>query len=491
MKSYFANRKIRSPHGFTLIELLVVIAIIAILAAILFPVFAKAREKAYQSQCMNNQRQIAIGILSYAQDNDEALPLPSNWVDACGLSADPKVFNCPSLSHDGRPGDPDYGMNAFLYDLDLNTGESVGAALGSFEDPTVIELTTDLKMMTPAGSTDVDPDRAQGIDQSTNPFPKSYTVNGFASANTGAIRHSGAAIVTFVDGHVEMVKGLNLGNGKTGYSIPRGGFRFYVDFNSCADATEAQRRLNTYVNLVHSSGWTFNAGSKTLDLAAGGVLYFNSDSYWNDPACYGNATNVMDSFMIDAKISEGGKFSFGMFKSTQFGVPFPTTDVDHAQLSDHNAVTINTATGADFAQIGQLYGFSQYAYAGYTPGTWITLPVNLRGERKPIPASASKFIVSGDVHYGLPDLPKFPTDSSATYWVADNTMGNANSYYWGVLRRSQAKVTVKALDGGGAFMTADVPTMTITYNTSMNRQIRAVDGTLQINKILYNSSGSM
>ncbi|PIZ44425.1 MAG: hypothetical protein COY42_14050 [Armatimonadetes bacterium CG_4_10_14_0_8_um_filter_66_14] len=54
--------------GCTLIELLVVIAIIAILAAILFPVFAKAREKARQSSCLSNQKQISLGILMYGQD---------------------------------------------------------------------------------------------------------------------------------------------------------------------------------------------------------------------------------------------------------------------------------------------------------------------------------------------------------------------------------------------------------------------------------------
>jgi len=58
-------------RGFTLIELLVVIAIIAILAAILFPVFARAREKARQTSCLSNLKQLALGHLMYAQDYDE------------------------------------------------------------------------------------------------------------------------------------------------------------------------------------------------------------------------------------------------------------------------------------------------------------------------------------------------------------------------------------------------------------------------------------
>ena len=63
-----------SGHGFTLIELLVVIAIIAILAAILFPVFAQAREKARSVLCLSNTKQLALGLLQYVQDYDETTP---------------------------------------------------------------------------------------------------------------------------------------------------------------------------------------------------------------------------------------------------------------------------------------------------------------------------------------------------------------------------------------------------------------------------------
>lgn len=68
------NFKFSSKKGFTLIELLVVIAIIAILAAILFPVFARARENARRASCQSNLKQIGLGILQYAQDYDERYP---------------------------------------------------------------------------------------------------------------------------------------------------------------------------------------------------------------------------------------------------------------------------------------------------------------------------------------------------------------------------------------------------------------------------------
>ncbi len=88
--------------AFTLIELLVVIAIIAILAAILFPVFAQAREKARQISCISNMKQIGTASMMYVQDFEETYPL-SKFVDSTGATSDWRVVLTPYIKN-GNPG---------------------------------------------------------------------------------------------------------------------------------------------------------------------------------------------------------------------------------------------------------------------------------------------------------------------------------------------------------------------------------------------------
>ena len=111
--------------GFTLIELLVVIAIIAILAAILFPVFAKVREKARQTSCLSNEKQIGLSILQYVQDSDEGFP-PAARVgvdqDGWANSVYPYVkstalFVCPDDPNASSPAgqhETSYALNASM-----------------------------------------------------------------------------------------------------------------------------------------------------------------------------------------------------------------------------------------------------------------------------------------------------------------------------------------------------------------------------------------
>jgi prepilin-type N-terminal cleavage/methylation domain-containing protein/prepilin-type processing-associated H-X9-DG protein len=93
----------RTNRAFTLIELLVVIAIIAILAAILFPVFAQARDKARQTSCLSNEKQMGLAVLMYAQDWDETYPVgvQNDWNNSWPVAVAPyvktiDVFRCPS-----------------------------------------------------------------------------------------------------------------------------------------------------------------------------------------------------------------------------------------------------------------------------------------------------------------------------------------------------------------------------------------------------------
>jgi len=111
--------------GFTLIELLVVIAIIAILAAILFPVFARAREKARQTSCLSNMKQLSLGIYMYAQDYDERFPggggmgdngawHPAWWEEIYPYVKNAQVFECPSHSNvQYNPYATSYGCNPY------------------------------------------------------------------------------------------------------------------------------------------------------------------------------------------------------------------------------------------------------------------------------------------------------------------------------------------------------------------------------------------
>lgn len=107
----------RTRSGFTLIELLVVIAIIAILAAILFPVFARARENARRSSCQSNLKQMGLGFMQYTQDYDERYPGFAGWGGAGGWipmvnpyikSTD--VLRCPSVKTTDTT---TYGLNSF------------------------------------------------------------------------------------------------------------------------------------------------------------------------------------------------------------------------------------------------------------------------------------------------------------------------------------------------------------------------------------------
>ncbi|BCM88786.1 hypothetical protein IAD21_00628 [Abditibacteriota bacterium] len=133
--------------GFTLIELLVVIAIIAILAAILFPVFARARENARRSSCQSNLKQIGIGVMQYTQDYDEMMPARAhdqglttarNWINMLQPYVKSyQLFQCPSNTRNTQGmGDDVTGLSKVSYAANSTENVNDGGGIFAFNSLT-------------------------------------------------------------------------------------------------------------------------------------------------------------------------------------------------------------------------------------------------------------------------------------------------------------------------------------------------------------------
>jgi prepilin-type N-terminal cleavage/methylation domain-containing protein/prepilin-type processing-associated H-X9-DG protein len=244
--------------GFTLIELLVVVAIIAILAAILFPVFAKAREKANQTSCLNNQRQITTGLLMYAQEHDELLPTAQEW--AAVLSGSNgftgKVWDCPSITHEGTSSDPDYFFVAGSF--------LGGMALGDVGVPEKAPVLGDL-----------------AAPEKNEPYINDNgTQNPLTAVSTADARHNGGALFAFLDGHVGWVKSSDI---TLGFFAPSMNPNVVVTeptwMGMIADGSMAARDgAQTYYNTCKALGVTkllYGSGATALE-PAGNVSWWAS-----------------------------------------------------------------------------------------------------------------------------------------------------------------------------------------------------------------------
>jgi len=209
-------------RGFTLIELLVVIAIIAILAAILFPVFAKAREKARQSSCSSNLKQIALAALQYTQDYDERIPQSGGYAAPSTLylqnrewyfSCEPymksqQIWDCPSAANGGFNSGGVWSYNdtavpaayqRFVVEYSRNIRVS-GQPQALILEPAVAVLATE-------GSNNYMRWLCPNVGASTacykNPSSTTAPTTNYGWSNT---RHNDGANYNFVDGHVKWAK---------------------------------------------------------------------------------------------------------------------------------------------------------------------------------------------------------------------------------------------------------------------------------------------
>ena len=238
-----------SNKGFTLIELLVVIAIIAILAAILFPIFARARENARRSSCQSNLKQLGLGVMQYVQDYDERYPMawrgayaaPTATIkdDLVPYLKSEQIWICPSfrrsqwLSRTDR--NYDYGYHGNLLGLSGIDAKAFAALASQIPSPSTQIMMGDMfggVFTTSGGSADwvIDnrtntlvagqpdnwvewnsptanaphlafPTEISGPENNWGPFTS--RVIGYQHGNTLAPRHLGTANVLYVDGHVK------------------------------------------------------------------------------------------------------------------------------------------------------------------------------------------------------------------------------------------------------------------------------------------------
>jgi len=207
------NGRARRRPGFTLIELLVVIAIIAILAAILFPVFAQAREKARASSCLSNQKQLGTAMAMYAQDYDERFPhwraeVPKSaehpngkitWVENMQpYSKNKSIWICPSDNISAVPKNSYGGGSVALNSYWLNAYVFRWSGLAAKYPPSV----TLAEVNYPA-TTILFCDGPVNDGQHVWPGPPVEWCGKVAWCIQAQERHSGGINFTFVDSHVK------------------------------------------------------------------------------------------------------------------------------------------------------------------------------------------------------------------------------------------------------------------------------------------------
>ena len=217
-------QRITSKHvtrGFTLIELLVVIAIIAILASILFPVFARARENARRSSCQSNLKQLGLGVAQYKQDYDERFPIgyyavgsPATYT-TWGTTVQPyvkstQIFRCPSSTNTvnigslNGPRDNDYPINSaitqFWSGSSWDTNNSCNVSNTGPVHDSEIENAVNTTLI---------------IDGDYFAYSNLYAENGYNIKP----RHFEGYNIAFADGHVKWLKTMGAASGVAGKYI--------------------------------------------------------------------------------------------------------------------------------------------------------------------------------------------------------------------------------------------------------------------------------
>ena len=380
-----------AEQGFTLIELLVVIAIIAILAAILFPVFAKAREKARQTTCLNNQRQIITAITMYAQDNDEMLPQTNNIWSVINLPS--PALLCPSAGNAYQ--------NSFVYNSVVG-----GTALATYSDPTNMLITAD--------------------GQHTTSTPTGSFTNVAYSSLDYQMRHTGKLVASFLDGHVTQTP-------LTGTSTAMAMFLSSSGVSTGATGTDS---TGGGTGLI-VTGWVMAGGTMTL---ANYTSWASSHNAYLDPTGFPAQPGIAwkgDSGpgSKGAAMACFGGASFMPTTSFTFGGVFSTTFTGNAAFimdynnSGNNRITMNINAGKILTDLTNLNTTTTYndgkphiVVVTYDPiagdAMYVDTPTNkVAGGSGPLPAitigslGSQGFILGSDTGGN-----RFNGDIGAGFW---------------------------------------------------------------------------
>ena len=476
-----AQRHAKHSRGFTLVETLVVTAIVLTLAAILYPVIDGAVEKSHQGDCLTNQKQLALSLLTYTQDHDGMLPLPADWVAATGLPTDSGVFDCPSTYKVGTGLDPDYGMNAFLFRWDNNRNR-VRLPLEAVGNLATVELTSDLKVPTKASSGNF------WTDEFMNPFPGTYTVPGY-STFAGISRHGPGVIVSFLDGHVALLEGRAMGSqDMTPYNIPPGYGRVSLDMSTLRDADDAQTAMQTFTSFAATwmaSTGTFDEDEKTWDIT-NGHLMTSAEGQTYDRNCAFNGASDFGLLRMDITCTPGAKLMMAtpndftcMVDRT---IPVDTATRMHEKMTVGYQTVYYIDTAAHQFHAGFTKALSdQEIYSGYTHNTWVDLEAPALGSVQTMP-DYTRFTIEANITFRGGQKVPFPTDpGNRNGWVLGTNYETGKQLYQNV------NVKLCSSTNGLPFLQYNGPYVANLYTAHHYGRIlmKVTSGTVHVNKLYW------